>query len=191
CYFTDSRTHIAEYNTGTALIVSNDNGATWTPAHGEAPRRVIRQKFGEQGGVGLYTDQMPGVIQLNDSDRLAAAMESYNNASNYYLSLAYTGNDGQWTDLAQDQEGPQDRNDYIFAGAAPSLAQFPSGETVLSYNTDANFLLRLGDTGAANFGEPYGPFAKTGFWGTIEPLDPHRMIGAMHTSGAIMLARFN
>ena len=31
CYFTDSRTHIDEHNTGTALIVSNDNGATWTP----------------------------------------------------------------------------------------------------------------------------------------------------------------
>src|SRR5690606_34025461 len=153
---------------GTALIVSNDNGLSWTPSLGSDPQRVIRQKFGEQGSVGLYTDQMPGVIQLNDGHRLAAAVESYNNASNYYLSLAYSNSDGQWPDLSEDEEGPNDRDNYVFAGAAPSLAQFPSGETILSYNSESNYRLRIGDTGAGNFGEPYTPFGKTGYWGTIE-----------------------
>ncbi len=191
CYFTDSRTHIAEYNTGTALIVSNDNGQTWTPSFGNAPYRVIRQQFGEQSGVGLFTDQMPGVIKLNNSNELAAAMESYNNASNYYLSLAYSGTDGEWTHLLETEEGPADRNNYIFAGAAPSLAQFPSGETVLSYNTASLFSMRLGDTTARTFGEPYTPFSKTGYWSTIAIIDPHQLIGSMHTSGALMLARFS
>ena len=191
CYFTDSRTHIADYNTGTALIVSNDNGQSWTPSFGSGPNRVIRQKFGEQNGINLYTDQMPGVIQLNNSNKLAAAIESYNNASNYYLSLAYSDNDGQWLQLTENEEGPSDRENYVFAGAAPSLAQFPSGETVLSYNSESNFRLKIGDAEATSFGEPYAPFGKTGYWGTIEPIDSHQMIGSMHTSGAIMLARFN
>ncbi|NGM60863.1 hypothetical protein G5B30_02915 [Sphingobacterium sp. SGG-5] len=191
CYFTDSRTHIAEYNTGTALITSNDNGQTWTPSFGNAPYRVIRKKFGEQNGVSLFTDQMPGVIKLNNSNKLVAATEAHNNTTNYYLSLAYSGDDGQWPHLSETEEGPADRNNYVFAGAAPSLVQFPSGETALSYNTTSRFTLRLGDATARSFGEPYTPFSKTGFWGTMEMIDTHQIIGAMHTSGAIMLARFS
>lgn len=191
CYFTDSRTHIAEYNTGTGLITSNDNGNTWTPSFGNAPLRVIRKKFGEQSGVGLYTDQMPGVIRLNNTNKLAAAVESYNNTSNYYLSMAYTGDDGKWTNLSETQEGPTDRQNYVFPGAGPSLVQFPSGETVLSYNTGSLYRLRLGDATARTFSEPYTPFTKTGYWGTVEMADSHQIIGAMHTAGAIMLARFS
>lgn len=191
CYFTDSRTHIGEYNTGTALIVSNDNGQTWTPPFGNIPHRVIRKKFGEQNGVSLYTDQMPGVIKLNNSNELVAALESYNNAANYYLSFAYSGESGQWPHLSEDQEGPVDRNNNAFVGAAPSLVQFPSGETILSYNTGGLYRLRMGDATARIFGEPYMPFSKTGYWGTMEMMDSHQMIGAMHTTGAIMLARFS
>lgn len=190
CYFTDSRTHIDEHNTGTGLIVSNDNGATWNPSFGSAPYRVIRKKYGQQGGVSFFTDQMPGVIKLNNSNQLVAALESYNNTSNYYLSLAYTGNDGQWSHLLETEEGPTDRNNYVFPGAGPSLAQFPSGETVLSYNTASLFNLRMGDATARSFGEPYLPFSKKGFWGTIEKIDAHQLIGSMHTAGSLMLATF-
>lgn len=191
CYFTDSRTHIGDYNTGTGLIVSNDNGHTWTPSFGNIPRRVIRQKFGEQNGVNLFTDQMPGVIKLNNSNELVAALESYNNAANYYLSFAYSGANGQWTNLTENEEGPVDRQNYVFVGAAPSLAQFPSGETILSYNTGGYYRLRIGNATAKAFGEPYTPFSKTGFWGTLEMEDSHQIIGSMHTSGTIMLARFS
>lgn len=189
CYFTDSRTHIGEYNTGTALIVSNDNGQTWTPSFGNIPQRVIRQKFSDANG-GLYTDQMPGVIKLNNSSKLVAAVESYNNTTNYYLSFAYSGENGQWPNLAENEEGPADRNNYAFVGAAPSLVQFPSGETILSYNTGGLYRLRIGDATAQTFSDPYMPFSKTGYWGTMEMIDSHQMIGSMHTEGAIMLARF-
>jgi hypothetical protein len=190
CYFTDSRTDIAEYNSGVGLIVSNDNGHTWTPSFGNEPYRVIRKKFGGQNGVSLFTDQMPAVIKLNGSNELAAAMESYNNASVYSLSLAYSGEDGQWKHLTVNEEGPADRNNYPFVGAAPSLAQFPSGETVLSYNQSSLFTMRLGDATARAFGDPYVPFTKKGFWGTLEKIDAHQIIGSMHTTGALMLARF-
>lgn len=190
CYFTDSRTVIAEYNTGTALIVSNNNGQTWSPSFGNAPNRVIRKKFGEQNGTPLFTDQMPGVIKLNNTDKLAAVMESYNNSNNYSLSMAYTGDNGKWTNLSETQEGPTDRQNYIFAGAGPSLAQFVSGETVMSYNTSSLFTLRTGDVMARTFGNTYIPFTKKGYWGTLEMIDAHQIIGAMHTTGAIMLSRF-
>jgi len=190
CYFTDSHTDVDEHNSGTAMISSSDNGYTWTPSFGNTPYRVIRQKYGEKNGVSLFTDQMPGVTKLNNSNQLAAALESYNNTSKYYLSLAYTGEDGQWAHLGENEIGPADRSNYIFAGAAPSLVQFPSGETLLSYNTASAFTLRLGDVKARKFGDMYVPFSKTGFWGTLEMVNPHVVIGSMHTDGAIMLSRF-
>ncbi len=191
CYFTDSRTDIADYNSGVALIVSTDNGYTWTPLYGNEPYSVIRKKFGEKDRTGLFTDQMPGVIKLNNSNQLVAALETYYDGVLYCISLAYSDSDGQWPHLTVNQEGPADRNDYIFIGAAPSLAQFPSGETVLSYNQSSLFTLRLGDVTARIFGEPYVPFTKKGFWGTLEPIDAHQIIGSMHTTGALMLARFS
>lgn len=196
CYFTNSA-NVGDaphtYDSGTSMIVSTDNGATWTPSFGNQPYKVIRLRYGQtDAGVGLFTDQMPGVIKLNNSRQLVAALESHNPASaNYYLSLAYSDSAGEWAHLNDDQQGPADRNNYIYLGAAPSLAQFPSGETVLSYNQSSRFTLRLGDEGARNFGEMYTPFPKTGYWGTLEPIDAHRIIGSMHTSGAIMMARFN
>jgi hypothetical protein len=190
-YTTDSRTHIAPFNTGVMLIISTDNGYTWTPSFGNEPFRVIRYKFGEMNGTGIYTDQMPGVIKLNNSNQLAAAMESYYDGIRYRISMAYSDSNGQWPHLSLNEAGPVDRNNYIFIGAAPSMAQFPSGETVLSYNQSALFTLRLGDVTARTFGEAYVPFAKNGFWGTIEPIDAHQIIGSMHTSGALMLARFS
>src|SRR5690606_7281497 len=127
----------------------------------------------------------------NNSKELAAALESYSkDADGYRLSLAYSGESGNWRHLSEQEEGPAERKNYIYAGAGPSLAQFRSGETVLSYNTSSRFSLRLGDATARTFGEPYTPFSKTGFWGTIETIDNHQLIGSMHTSGAIMLARF-
>ncbi|MDR1720108.1 MAG: hypothetical protein LBR67_08350 [Dysgonamonadaceae bacterium] len=190
CYFTESRTDIADYNSGVGLIISNDNGYTWTPSFGNEPYRVIRKKFGEKDGVGLFTDQMPGVIKLNNSNQLVAALETYYDGVYYHISMAYSDNNGQWPHLTINEEGPADRHNFIYLGAAPSLAQFPSGETLLSYNASSRFTLRLGDATARTFGEAYDPFPKTGYWGTLEPIDAHQIIGSMHTSGALMLARF-
>lgn len=195
CYFTNS-TNVGDaphtYDSGTSLIVSTDDGASWTPSFGNPPYKVIRLKYGEtNAGVGLFTDQMPGVIKLNNSKQLVAALESHNPSSaNYYLSLAYSDTNGEWVHLADNEQGPADRNNYIYLGAAPSLAQFASGETVLSYNQSSLFTLRLGDEGARNFGEAYVPFTNKGYWGTLEVIDGHRIIGSMHTSGALMMAGF-
>ena len=89
----------------------------------------------------LFNDQMPVVIKLNGSNELAAAVEA--NIGKYNISFAYSGEDGKWDQLSATQEGPVDRNDLAFEGSAPYLIQFPSGETVLSYNTSSTYFMKM------------------------------------------------
>ncbi|WP_158639354.1 sugar-binding protein [Arachidicoccus ginsenosidivorans] len=190
CYFTDSDSTLNESAyTGTAMITSSDGGNSWTPSFGSSPYFVIRTKH-EKDGYIYFTDQMPAVIELNKNKELAAALEA--NVGSYYISFAYSGADGAWTHLSPDQEGPEDRNDNSFPGSGPYLVQFPSGETVLSYNYTSTFYMKMGDTSAHNFGQPYAPFSGKGFWGTMERIDSHQLIGAMPntTQGEVMLSKF-
>ena len=166
CYFTDSsRTGIEGKDTGTAMVISRDGGQTWTPSFGSIPYYVIRMKW-EQDGKTYFNHQMPSVIQLKGSNELAAAVET-NNRGTYYISLAYSGEDGEWDHLDADQEGPADSDNLSFLGSAPYLSQFPSGETVLSYNKSSTFYMKMGDAKARNFGSAYSPFSGKGYWGTL------------------------
>lgn len=191
CYFTDSnRTNIEGTDTGTAMVVSKDGGKTWLPGVGNEPYYVIRTKHYKDGNT-YFNNQMPSVIKLNDSNELAAALEA--NIGSYHISFAYSGEDGKWDYLKVNEEGPADRHDSAFEGCAPYLVQFPSGETVLSYNKSSTYYLKMGDAKARNFTQKaYAPFKGSGFWGTLERIDNHQLIGAMPntSAGSIMLARF-
>ncbi|MDY9917545.1 MAG: exo-alpha-sialidase [Proteiniphilum sp.] len=191
CYFTDSnRTNTNATDTGTAMIVSKDGGKTWTPAFSNPPYYVIRMKW-EQDGNTYFNHQMPSVIKLNGGNKLAAAMET-NYFGKYYISFAYSPENGEWQHLNMDQEGPVDSDNLSFEGSAPYLVQFPSGETVVSYNKSSTFYMKMGDVGAQNFGEAYAPFSGGGFWGSLQTDGSHQLLGIMpHTStGKIMLAQF-
>lgn len=190
CYFTDaSRTGVVGTDTGTGMVESGDNGNTWSPTFGSAPYYVLRTQY-TYNGVTFFNNQMPSVIKLNNRNELAAAMEA-NTGNGYYISLAYSGTDGAWTHLNVNQEGPADRNDMAFQGAAPYIRQFPSGETVLSYNRASAFQMRMGDTSARNFGAEYAPLTG-GYWGSLELENSHQIIGAFPnpSSGVIKLAKF-
>jgi len=191
CYFTDSsRTGIKSTDTGTVMVVSKDGGKTWTPSFGSLPYYVIRMKWDENGNT-YFNHQMPSVIKLNGGNKLAAAMET-NYLGTYYISFAFTGDDGAWTHLNPDQEGPVDSKNLQFKGSAPYLVQFPSGETVVSYNEASVYKMKIGDAQAQNFGPVYTPFSGKGFWGTLNMTDSHRVIGAMPntSAGKVMLAQF-
>lgn len=193
CYFTDSsRTEIIAKDTGTALIISADGGERWTPGYGSAPYLVIRSKYSNgqvrdiyQSKYGkemtAYNDQMPAVIQLNDSKELAAVTEEARPFSDYDITFAYSGEDGKWEFLDPDQKGPEDRIEKAFHGAGPYIAQFPSGETVMSYGQayTGSFFMRMGDARARNFGKEISVFQGDGYWGSILVADPHRLI-AIH-----------
>ncbi|NDV64135.1 hypothetical protein [Bacteroides sp. 224] len=191
CYFTDSsRTGIEGKDTGTAMVVSKDGGQTWTPSFGNIPYYVLRMKW-TQNGKTYFNHQMPSVIKLNGNNELAAAVET-NYLGTYYISLAYSGEDGEWEHLNADQEGPEDSKNRSFEGSAPYLVQFPSGETVLSYNKSSTFYMKMGDATARNFKEVYAPFSGKGFWGSLGLIGSHQIVGTMPNTDnkSIMMAQF-
>ncbi len=198
CYFTESRPWISGGHSGTVMIKSLDDGRTWTPGLNKTPYRVIRQNWDyKEGNATHYTDQMPTVIQLKDSKKLAAAVEStislVNGKYTFNISLAYSDDDGNWIDLTEEfQEGPADRQDNIYDGAAPYLVQFPSGESALSYTASSYLYMRLGDVEARHFGEPFKALPAKGYWAGLENDGDHALIAAMRNSEeeAISLTRY-
>ena len=93
------------------MIVSTDNGATWSPGLDQTPYRVIRQHwYNSDKDATLYTDQMPVVVRLNDGDRLAAVVESsvscVNGNTSYAISFAYSDSEGQWPRLEGTKRAP-------------------------------------------------------------------------------------
>ncbi len=189
CYFTDSSRTLAEStDTGTAMISFSDIGKTWTPSFGSAPYYILRTKH-IKNGLTYFNNQMPSVIKLNNSNQLVAAMEA--NIGDYNISFAYSGDTDQWTHLGVDEEGPTDRDDAVFLGSGPYIRQFPSGETVLSYNQSSKFNLKVGDSKARTFGDAYTPFSG-GYWGSTELEDSHQIIGVMPNTSKreLMLTKF-
>ncbi len=191
CYFTDSsRTGLEGRgtDTGTAMVVSTDGGKTWKPDFGSSPYYVMRMRWEKDGIVG-YNHQMPSVIRLNDNKGLAAALET-NYLGKYYVSFCYSDKD-KWAYMTADEEGPSDSNNLAFSGMAPYLGQFPSGETVLSYNASNQYCLKIGDVNARNFGTAYQPFSG-GYWGSLQIINPHLMVGTIPkaSTGPIQIAQF-
>lgn len=203
-YFTDSNKLITGvwsdvYNdSGTSMIYSDDNGRTWTPSYGQNPLKVIRQVRAVSGATTLFTDQMPAVICLNDGKQKVAALESFIGAPTYksYISFAYSDSKGDWGTISGTEEGPVDRVNNPFLGCAPYLIQFPSGETVISYNESSIFYMRMGDEKCRNSTDPIRIFdglgsVGKGFWGSMYVTDPHTMVAAIGGSGNMMqLGRF-
>ena len=171
-------------SSGTAIIRSKDNGKTWDPYVMEPPyaaHRVSQQYTHTDKGIQVFTDQMPCAILLNNTKTIALAMESKfmeGSKEVYYITMAY--NDDNWAvGLGIDEEGPADKQENMYLGAAPYLRQFPSGETILSNNRSAHFQIRLGDSLAREFGDPIDPMHGTGFWGSLELIQSHIVVGTM------------
>ena len=170
-------------SSGTAIIRSKDNGKTWDPYVMEPPyaaHRVSQQYTHTDKGIQVFTDQMPCAILLNNTDTIALAMESMfvrDGEDVLYITTAYS--DDNWAvGLGLDEEGPADKQENMWHGAAPYLRQFPSGETVLSYN-QKRFQIRLGDSLAREFGDPLFPLNGTGRWGSLELIQSHIVVGTM------------
>ncbi len=171
-------------SSGTAIIRSHDNGKTWDPYVMEPPyaaHRVCQQYTHTENGIKVFTDQMPCAILLNNSNTIALATESkflQGSEEIYYITMAY--NDDNWAvGLGIDEEGPTDKQANMYLGAAPYLRQFPSGETILSNNRSSKFQIRLGDAQARTFGDPINPLSGTGYWGSLELIQSHIVVGTM------------
>ena len=171
-------------SSGTAIIRSRDYGETWDPYVTEPPYaawRVCQQYVETKNGIQVFTDQMPVAILLNNTNTIALATESKftsGTKETYYITMGYS--DDNWaTALGIDEEGPADKQENMYLGAAPYIRQFPSGETVLANNRNSKFQMRLGDSLARTFGDPIEPLRGTGYWGSLELVGSHNMVGTM------------
>ena len=101
-----------------------------------------------------------------------------------------------WQPLGENTAGPADRETNLFKGCAGYVSTFPSGEIVVSCNIDRLFSLKIGDSRGRVFNgrswdeDWYRPFDGKGFWGSLEPMDAHRVIGTMHCDEGIQIGVF-
>jgi len=122
-----------------------------------------------------------GIMEANIA---AQGLESYR------LCLVYsefTGLGNGWLRLTGNETGPADRTGNVIQGAAGYITQFPSGETIISCNTQNQFSMKIGDSKARNFNGGWSasdqwlrPFPRLGWWGAMELDDSHVVIGTMH-----------
>lgn len=183
-YFTDAYPEIGEHNSGTALIYSDDNGATWS-----GKKRVIRHEFDHTNH--LYTDQMISVARIPGSEQLFFASEIWNGSA-YRISYGKSNADGTWTELADNEEGPSDYRWAQIKGAAPTVLIFPSGEMVLSYNRSSTFYGRFAvpDYDAILAAPERKLLEASGFWGTVHEAGTHKMVTAVHSGADIVIAQY-
>lgn len=190
CYFAYPRPWISDANSGTALVISKDGGKTWEPGRGEYPYFVMRSVYwSEKKQQNLASDQMPVGVLLNDSKQFAFAVEVVdswtNSAQKHSISVVFSPEDGNWVHLPEDHTVAADcqRIDDLDGGKdgiGPAIAQFPSGETVLTYtqNTNSRLMYRIGDHKARNWQKvcAASPFPKYGGWSSETVANPHTLI---------------
>lgn len=199
-YFSESRPWISGSHSGTSMVRSTDGGRTWLPGLGKEPYRVIRHTwYDAHQDKWLFTDQMPGLIILNDSKCKAGVFESAHDypvggSVNFSISFAWSPEDGKWNyiegeekdgtglDVKTAKVGPAYRKIDVWNGSGPSLLQFPSGETVVSYGQDAYQWLRIGDSQARNFGDAGKYLPAKGSWSSILLDGTHELITHMRNS---------
>lgn len=197
CYFSESRPWISGGHSGTGMILSDDGGKTWSPDRVGNPRTVVRESYVHyENGKTLYTDQMPAVIKLVGSPGYAGAFEARrSNSSAYGISLAWSP-DGLWPELVDSDGsypvvtagkcGPAERHSYAWTGTAPTMMQFPSGETVVGYSAmyqgAYHLMYRMGDATAHNFGDPHPALDHQGSWGAVRLAGTHEMIAVNRDS---------
>lgn len=163
-------------SSGVGMVRSADGGKSWTPWVTGAPyvpQYVMRQYVSTVDGIRKYTDQMPVALQLNNGT-IALAAESQT-TNGYRFSICYT-NDYFATDVGMEKTGPTGRKTNIFSAAGPYLAQFDSGEVILTYHWASTFRYRLANCKANTFYDEQIIFPQSGMWGSVEKLTSHSAV---------------
>ena len=205
CYYTDAIPQTR--NSGTALIVSEDGGHTWSE-----PIRVCQQykydyktanaEYSKYNGQKIYTDQMPCFRVLNDGKTIAGWLEARlenptpsdcadKSTYNSFCMMSLVRNPSlEWKDLTSYNvkvEGPSDRQTNVMRGSGGYISTFPSGETVLSFTVGNLFKLKLGDASAKKFrgskwtDDLMQALDYKGFWGCTEVFGQNFMAVGMHS----------
>ena len=164
-------------STGTAILRSYDNGVTWTgnPSEIYTGQIVSQSKTENISGVQMFSEQMPVAVELHNG-KIALALEvRLNRKPEFRLSVAYS--EDNWATALEPftDEGPSTKLNRFCIGAGPYLAQFPSGETVLTYNRKNNLTYVIGSPDANSFGAEYTPYQglSTNYWAASELVGSH------------------
>lgn len=208
-YWTNSCTTLLEYHAEhwscTSMVYSDDNGFTWTPAleAGKDTKYLYIDIFQQHDGMNtsprkdadgnlVYPDpipffkgQMPVMTTLYNGKSLLAVEVRPITGEFFHITLAISGENGEWTPLAWGEDGMKVADAFEIdnggPGAGPYVSTFPSGEVFLVYYAGDGLVGKLlspdGKTEGATF-YPI-PAATNGFWPCCSILDSHKAVSAM------------
>lgn len=192
-YFTHSAPKDAIYgsamgshvSSGVAMLTSNDNGMSWTPlvlTYPYVAKRIAQQKIYVHNGIDILTDQMPVAILLHDQKTILMSTESLRPDQSGHSASIIRSHDFFERTLEENEYGPEDRDNFITPGAGPYIAQFPSGETVLSVFASQKHKVYLGNETGTEFylSRNYDPLRnqKVGMWGDLFVADSHTLLAS-------------
>ena len=190
--------HIEKYgfdedkrSTCTTMIVSKDNGKTWTPdiqpgAESYVATRIFQQAIGNKVPQGNYTEavpyfggQMPSAVQLYNGKTLLA-VEVQDLKLDFTISLATSEDGGAWKEIGFNGTGPSTTMASLFDGGAPYLARFPSGEVYLTYTDSSKLYGRMVSPDGTEVDQSAFLAADgvRGSWGSTEIVGSHEVITA-------------
>lgn len=190
-YFTQVAPDIVEFgydeshrSSETGLIVSNNNGETWTPdikpgdTNYYRATTVYREYVGDKDGRPHYNGQMPVAVQLANG-RIFMAVEIKDLNGKFRISTALSGNGGEWKPLANGEEGTYTKLTSS-PNSSPYVDRFPSGEVYLTHNYGGKLVARLGTADVSTFTPTFecAP-GCAGIWGSCSLVGSHKMVTAM------------
>ncbi len=172
---------------GVGLIVSKDNGYSWTPNiqagdtnHYRATTVVqtaLGNKVGSDGVSRPYFGgQMPVPVELyNGKTLLVYEIQDLN--LKFWGSYATSGENGVWRALDLEEVGPETLSETVYSVGSPYVTRFASGETYMVYNKGARLYGRLGKPdGTAFANKDFQTMEAVGIWGSAEPVGSHAVI---------------
>ncbi len=192
-YFTHSAPKDAIYgsqmgsnvSSGVAMLTSTDQAKSWTPlvlSYPYAAKRIAQQKIFDYNGIEIFTDQMPVALLLHDQKTILMSVESARSDRSGHNASIIRSHDFFERTLGENEYGPHDRDDNITGGAAPYIAQFPSGETVLSVFKGQKHTVYLGNATGTEFylDRSFLPMIKqkVSMWGDLFVSDSHTLLAS-------------
>ncbi|MBQ8837254.1 MAG: exo-alpha-sialidase [Clostridia bacterium] len=206
-YYTQVAPDIMEYgydeehrSTETGLIISTDNGNTWSPdiQPGDTGyyraltvyREYVGDKLDAYSGTERphYNGQMPVATQLYNG-KLMLVVEMKQLDGKFRISYGVSEKANEWKDLAKNEESAY-TNLTITPNSSPYIDRFESGEVYITHNYSGKLVGRLGapdgsEVSSTTFENAPG---SAGMWGSCAVVGSHRVVTAMHdaiTSGSI------
>ena len=195
-YFTQIAPYIDLYgfdtekrSAGIGLLVSKDNGYSWTPnvqagdTNHYRATTVVQTALGSKVGPDgvsrpYFGGQMPVPVELyNGKTLLVYEIQDLN--LKFWGSYATSGENGVWRALDLEEVGPETLSETVYAVGSPYVTRFASGETYMVYNKGARLCGRLGKPdGTAFANKDFQTMEAVGVWGSVSPVGSHAVIAA-------------